>query len=120
MLYALTGSLVSKPEDIQSANTPVSLVAMIGFYLGYFSITIDPTSSLNAFASICPISSPFCMPSRVMMGLANGWDIALSIGVLIITVLVVSKIAIKVYSNAILNYGSKISLKDAFKLYKQK
>ena len=120
LLYALTGSLVSKPEDIQSANTPVSLIAMIGFYLGYFSLTIDPTSSLNSFASICPISSPFCMPSRVMMGLASGWDIALSIGILVITVLIVARIAIKVYSNAILNYGSKMSLKDAFKLYKQK
>lgn len=120
LLYALTGSLVSKPEDIQSANTPVSIIAMIGFYLGYFSIVIDPTSSINSFASIFPISSPFCMPSRIMMGLSSGWEIAVSIIVLIITVLVIAKIAIKVYSNAILNYGSKMTLKDAFKMYKNK
>lgn len=120
LLYALTGSLVSKPEDIQSANTPVSLIAMIGFYLGYFSIVIDPTSSINLFASMFPISSPFCMPSRIMMGLSSGWEIATSIIVLIVTVLVIAKIAIKVYSNAILNYGSKMSLKDAFKMYKNK
>lgn len=120
LLYALTGSLVSKPEDIQSANTPVSMIAMVGFYLGYFSIVIDPTSSINIFASMFPISSPFCMPSRIMMGLSSGWDIAISIIVLIVTVLVIAKIAIKVYSNAILNYGSKMSLKDAFKMYKNK
>lgn len=120
LLYALTGSLVSKPEDIQSANTPVSMIAMVGFYLGYFSIVIDPTSSINTFASMFPISSPFCMPSRIMMGLSSGWDIAISIIVLIATVLVIAKIAIKVYSNAILNYGSKMSLKDAFKMYKNK
>lgn len=120
LLYALTGSLVSKPEDIQSANTPVSMIAMVGFYLGYFSIVIDPTSSINTFASMFPISSPFCMPSRIMMGLSSGWDIAISIIVLIVTVLVIAKIAIKVYSNAILNYGSKMSLKDAFKMYKNK
>ena len=29
LLYALTGSTVSKPEDIQSANTPVALLAVI-------------------------------------------------------------------------------------------
>ena len=33
LLYALTGSTVSKPEDIQSANTPVAILAVIGFYL---------------------------------------------------------------------------------------
>lgn len=119
-LYALTGSLVSKPEDIQSANMPVSFIVMIGFYLGYLSISIDPTSGLNGFASLCPISSPFCMPSRIAMGLASGTDVAISIALLVVTVLVIAKIAVKVYSNAILNYGSKMSLKDAIKLYKDK
>ena len=58
LLYALTGSTVSKPEDIQSANGPVAMLAVIGFYLSYFTM-MNPTSSLNVFASIFPISSPF-------------------------------------------------------------
>lgn len=37
LLYALTGSTVSKPEDIQSANTPVAILAVVGFYLSYFT-----------------------------------------------------------------------------------
>ena len=120
LLYALTGSLVTKPEDIQSANTPVSMIAMIGFYLGYFSISIDPTSTIASIAGILPISSAFCMPARIMMGLASTQDIAISIVLLIIMVALIAKIAINVYSNAILNYGSKMSLKDALKLSKQK
>ena len=55
LLYALTGSTVSKPEDIQSANTPVALLAVIGFYLSYFTM-MNPTSDLNLFASLFPIS----------------------------------------------------------------
>ena len=31
-----------------------------------------------------------------------------------------AKIAIKVYSNAILNYGTKMSLKDIINIYKDK
>lgn len=71
LVYALTGSMVSKPEDIQSANGPVSLIAG-------------------------------------------------SIALLFVLVLITAKVAIKVYSSAILNYGSKMSLKDAFKIYKDK
>ena len=115
LLYALTGSTVSKPEDIQSANTPVAILAVIGFYLSYFTM-MNPTSQLNLFAAIFPISSPFCMPFRIMMGLANSTEIAISIAVLIVTILVIAKIAIKIYSNAILNYGTKMKLNDIIKM----
>ncbi len=120
LLFALTGSMVSKIEDIQSANTPVSMICMIGFYLGYFSISIDPTSKISTFAGIFPLSSPFCMPSRIMMGLASTGEVVSSVILLIGMVLLISKVAIKIYSSAILNYGSKMGLKDIMKIYKNK
>ena len=119
LLYALTGSTVSKPEDIQSANTPVAILAVIGFYLSYFTM-MNPTSELNQFAAIFPISSPFCMPFRIMMGIASTSEIVLSIVVLIITSLIIAKVAIKIYSNAILNYGTKMTFKDIVKVYRDK
>ena len=119
LLYALTGSTVSKPEDIQSANTPVALLAVIGFYLSYFTM-MNPTSDLNTFAALFPISSPFCMPFRVMMGIASGVEVAISIAILLVTILVIAKVAIKIYSNAILNYGTKMSLKDMIRIYRDK
>ncbi len=118
-IYALTGSTISKPEDIQAANTPVALLSMIGFYLAYFTLT-DPTSSLNTFAALLPISSPFCMPIRMMMGLASIPELLLSLAILVITILIIARIAIKIYSDAILNYGSRLSLGELFKMYKQK
>ncbi len=119
LLYALTGSTVSKPEDIQSANSPVAILAVIGFYLSYFTM-MNPTSKLNLFASLFPISSPFCMPFRIMMGLANSTDVIMSIVILVITIIVIANVAIKIYSNAILNYGTKMSIKDIIKMYKEK
>ncbi len=118
-IYALTGSTISKPEDIQAANTPVALLSMIGFYLAYFTLT-DPTSSLNAFAAILPISSPFCMPIRMMMGLTTPLELIISLLVLAITILIIARIAIKIYSDAILNYGTRLSLGELLKMYKQK
>lgn len=119
LLYALTGSTVSKPEDIQSANGPVAILAVIGFYLSYFTM-MNPASELNIFASIFPISSPFCMPFRIMMGLAKPTDVIISIVILLITGIIIAKIAIKIYSNAILNYGTKMSFNDIVKMYKEK
>lgn len=119
LLYALTGSTVSKPEDIQSANSPVAILAVIGFYLSYFTM-MNPTSELNIFASMFPISSPFCMPFRVMMGLASDTDVLISIAILVVTIIAIAQVAIKIYSNAILNYGTKMSFKDIINIYKDK
>lgn len=119
LLYALTGSTVSKPEDIQSANTPVAILAVIGFYLSYFTM-MNPTSNLNVFASMFPISSPFCMPFRIMMGVASVTDVVISLAILVVTILIVANVAIKIYSNAILNYGTKMSLGDMIRIYKDK
>ena len=117
LLYALTGSTVSKPEDIQSANGPVAILAVIGFYLSYFTM-MNPTSELNVIASMLPISSPFCMPFRVMMGIASTTDVVISVAILIVTILVIAKVAITIYSNAILNYGTKMGFKDMVKIFK--
>ncbi len=119
LLYALTGSTVSKPEDIQSANTPVAFLTLIGFYLSYFTM-MNPTSELNTFAAMFPISSPFCMPFRVMMGITSTQEVLISIGILLVAIFIIARIAIKIYSNAILNYGTKMGIKDIAKMYKNK
>lgn len=108
-----------KTEDIQSANSPVAILAVIGFCLSNFTM-MNPTSELNLFASLFPISSPFCMPFRIMMGLANFTDVIMSIVILVVTIIVIANVAIKIYSNAILNYGTKMSIKDIIKIYKEK
>ena len=119
LMYALTGSTVSKPEDVQSANGPVGILAIVGFYLAYFTM-MNPTSNLNVFASIFPLSSPFCMPFRVMMGIATTGEIISSIFFLIITSAIIAYISIKIYSQAILNYGNKLGLKDIKNMFKTK
>ena len=119
LLYALTGSTVSKPEEIQSANGPVAILAVIGFYLSYFTM-MNPTSNLNEIAALVPIYSPFCLPFRVMMGLSSRNEVILSIAILVVTIFIVAKISIKIYSSAILNYGERISLKKMFGMYKSK
>ncbi len=118
-LYALTGSMVTKPEDIQSANGPIAIIVVIGFYLAYFSM-MNPASDINLFAAIFPFSSPFCMPLRILMGSAKTGEIITSVAVIIISIIVIAKISIKIYSSAILNTGTKMNFKSALKILKSK
>lgn len=119
LLYALTGSTVSKPEDINSANGPVAILAVIGFYLSYFAM-MNPTSEINVFASLFPFSAPFSMPFRIMMGTATPIQVLISLVIMILSIIVIAHISIKIYSSAIFNYGTKMSIKDILKMYKSK
>ena len=53
-----------------------------------------------------------------MMGLASKTDVIMSIAILFVTIIVIAYVAIKIYSNAILNYGTKMSIRDIIKMYK--
>ena len=118
LFFALTGATVSKPEDVQSANGPVSFIAVIGFYLAYFSM-MNPSSNINRIAGIVPISSPFSMPLRIMMKTATNGEIAVSLLVLLASTILVAMLSIKVYSSTILNTGARLSLKEAIKMAKE-
>ncbi len=118
LFFALTGATVSKPEDVQYANGPVSFVAVIGFYLAYFSM-MNPSSNLNKISGIIPISSPFSMPLRIMMGTATNSETTTSLLVLVVTTILLAVVAIRVYSSTILNTGARLSLKEAIKMAKE-
>ena len=118
-IYALIGSTVSKPEEVQSANTPVNILLVLSIYLLIFTMQ-NPHGSINYLSSLIPISSPFSMPFRYVSGFASTTDIIISLLILILTIVLIAYLTIKIYSNAILNYGTKFNLKNIIKIYKQK
>lgn len=118
-IYALIGSTVSKPEEVQSANTPVNILLVISIYSLIFTMQ-NPHGSINFLSSIIPFSSPFSLPFRYVSGFASTTDIIISILILILTIIIIAYLTIKIYSNAILNYGTKFNLKNIIKIYKQK
>jgi ABC-2 type transport system permease protein len=115
MMNAVAGATVSKAEDVNSALMPISMISMLGFYLGYFSLAI-PNSTIAIVSSIIPFSTPFSMPSRILATDVPIWQIAASIFSLVITIVLIAWISIKIYSSAILHYGKRLKFKDLVKM----
>lgn len=118
-LFALTGSMVSRAEDTQSANAPVSIILVLSFYLAFFSMA-DSSNLINTIAKLLPFSSPFLIPVSFINGTSSMLEVIISMVILIITVYVTSYISIKIYKNAILNFGSKINLKSLITIFREK
>ena len=96
---------------------PVILPLMLGIYVGFFSVIENPHGSISTIFSMIPLTSPIVMLMRIPFGVP-WWELAISVGLLIITNFGVIWLAAKIYRVGILMYGKKASYKELFKWLK--
>ena len=112
-MYAAIGSAVDNETETQQFTLFAIIPLMIGMY-GSFTIMNNPEGPLGFWLSIIPFTSPVAMIARIPFGVP-GWQIALSIFLLVISTLLMIYIAGKIYRVGILMYGNKASAKELWK-----
>lgn len=108
-LYAGAGSLLSRAEDLQIVALPLSIPAIAGYLPAVLALS-GGSSTLIRVASYVPIWSPFVMLSRLSIGRVEPWELVLSIGLLLVTVPLVTWLSIRVYRAGVLLYGQPPTL----------
>lgn len=120
-ISAMLGSLVSRSEDAQQLMMPLIFLIMIGYFIAIFGMGA-PESGLVTVSSYIPFFSPMLMLLRIGMLDITFWQVAVSIGILIVTIIILGLIGARVYKGGVLMYGKSNSLKDfkrAFQLSKK-
>jgi ABC-2 type transport system permease protein len=103
-MYAGAGSLLSRPEDLQVVALPLSIPAIMGYLPAVLALS-GSTSWFIKLASYIPLWSPFVMMARLSTGRVEPWELVLSLGLLIVSVPLVTLLAIRVYRAGVLMYG---------------
>lgn len=117
-MFAAVGSAVDNEADTQQLLLPVTMPLIIGLFIMLHTFQY-PDSSLSFWASIIPFTSPMVMMARIAYGVPM-WELALSIGLLIVTFLLLTYVSGKIYRIGILMYGKKAGWKDLYKWMKYK
>lgn len=115
-MFAAVGSAVDNEADTQQLILPVTMPLIIGLFIMLHTFQY-PDSSLSFWASMIPFTSPMVMMARIAYGVP-AWELALSIGLLIVTFLILTYISGKIYRIGILMYGKKATWKDLWKWMK--
>jgi ABC-2 type transport system permease protein len=110
-LYAAIGAMVASEQDSQQAATPVTIMLVIAM-LSMTAITGDPRGHTAEILTLVPFWSPMLMPLRYLLGGAGAADVALSLGILLVSIIVVSRFAAKIYRVGILMYGKRPSMRE--------
>ncbi|MGH7500893.1 MAG: ABC transporter permease [Longimicrobiales bacterium] len=110
-VFAAAGAALNSEQESQSIQMPIMIPLFLPLILS-FRITEDPNSPLAQALGLFPLTAPITMPIRISAGTIPAWEIAASLGLLVLGLFLTAWIAGKVFRVGILATGSRPSLRD--------
>jgi ABC-2 type transport system permease protein len=113
-MFAAIGSSVDSEADTQQFMLPVTIPLVISFVASMSILSSDPNGTLATFMSIFPLSSPIVMMVRLPFN-PPVWELVISMLTLILTFILFTWLAGRIYKVGILMMGKKPTYKQLFK-----
>ena len=116
--FAAIGSAVENEADTTQLQMPITVPLLLAFFIAIYAFNA-PDSAVVWWGSMIPFTSPIVMLSRIPFGVP-GWELALSVVLLVATFIGCGWASAKIYKIGILMFGKKTNFKDLWKWLKQK
>lgn len=110
-MFAAVGAISSTEQEARQGQQPVSVLLMVSFF-AMFAMINDPNSTLAVTLSLIPFCSPIAMPVRWATGNLPLSEVALSLGILVGSIVLVTWIASRIYRVGILMTGKRPSIAE--------
>lgn len=110
-MYAAAGSAVTSEQEAQQLAFPLMLPLFVPIVF-IIPILTDPLGATARTLSLIPLTSPVVMPMRAVATDVPGWEIAASMGLLVLGTSAVVWLAGKIYRVGILSTGKKPSMRE--------
>jgi ABC-2 type transport system permease protein len=114
VLFAAAGSLVSRQEDAQSMTFPITALLLVGYLLAFATLR-SPDSAAAVIGSLVPFTAPMVMTVRIASGAVPWWQIALSVTLMVASIVAMVQLAARVYAGALLRIGQRVKVRDAWR-----
>jgi ABC-2 type transport system permease protein len=111
-VFAAAASLVSRQEDLPTVIMPTTFLLLGGLLVAFQAVS-DPSGPLARITSFVPGLSPLVMPVRQAAGVAAAWEVAVSVVLMLVAIVLVVRLAGRVYAGALLRTGGRTRLREA-------
>jgi ABC-2 type transport system permease protein len=112
---AALGSTVSRQADAQNAAFPVGVPLIVGYISATTLLSGGDPSPFIRVLSFLPPTAPMIMPMLIGIDKVELWQVAVSIAISIVTIVLLSRAAAAIYSRAILHTGQRLKLRQVIK-----
>ena len=110
-MFAAVGAISSTEQEARQGQQPVSVLLMVSFF-AMFAMINDPNSTLAVTLSLIPFCSPIAMPVRWAAGNLPLSEVAVSLGILLASIVLVTWVASRIYRVGILMTGKRPSVAE--------
>ncbi len=115
-LFAAVGSAIDNEADSQQFMLPITIPIILSLYVA-IAVFRNPMSDVAFWFSMIPLTSPIVMMARVPFDIP-GWQIALSMFLLVAGFIFTTWFAARIYRTGILMYGKKVNYKELWKWFR--
>jgi len=116
-MYAALGATVNSEQEAQQWQWFVTMPLIIPIIL-VSRVIAAPDSAMSVWFSMVPFFAPILMYVRVVASTPPWWQIALSIGLMLVTTYFIVLVASRIYRVGILMYGKRPTLPEILKWLK--
>ncbi len=108
-IAAALGAMTNSEQELQQLNMFLVL-PLVACFVPLMSVLTSPDSTLARVLALVPPFTPLLMYLRVCLGHPSGWEIALSIALLLASIYAIVSITSRIYRIGVLMYGKRPNL----------
>ncbi len=114
---AALGAMTNSEQELQQLNMFLMMPLFFSLLM-LMPIVTNPNSMLSRIVSQIPFCAPLLMDLRISISMPQPWEIALSIGLILVTIYAVLWVSSRIYRVGILMYGKKPNLPEILRWLK--
>ncbi len=117
-IYAAVGAMVTTDQEAQQMQWPVTMLIVIPIIL-MMQVLRDPDGTMSVVYSMIPFFSPIIMLVRINLHTPPVWQIATSLGILVLSIIGFAAVAARIFRVGILMYGKRATLPEILRWVRQ-
>lgn len=105
-LFAIVGSMVSRPDDLSSATMPIVILLMASLSVEILFVMDYPEGTLTKVTSYIPFTAPMSVLIRIVYNTIAPVEIIISLVIMILFIALFAAVAAKIYPKGVLKSDS--------------
>jgi ABC-2 type transport system permease protein len=111
-LWAASGALASRVEDLNATTVPMQTLVMLPFFAAVW--VTDPGTFMRVLSYV-PLTAPVSMPQRLILGDAAWWEALISAAIVLATAAAVVQVAARIYRHNLLRTAGRTPWRQALR-----
>lgn len=114
VLFGAAGSLVSRTEEANTIAMPMSMTAVVGFFVSITALN-DPDGVVATIFTFVPPTAPFVVPVRTALQAIPAWQYLAALVLCLVAIGLLTVVAGRIYAGGLLRYGGRVGVREAWR-----